>query len=205
MLIVLDLSMSRNKKIIIGILITIIIVVVLWAIWTWLTWRARQVAPVVPPEEAVSEEVLPAPAVPIVLPPNFIVPPAAVLPAEASTVEAIARSFAERFGSYSNQSNFENIADLYPFMTDKMRQWAEDYIAEARIKRASPVSYWGITTRALAVKILEQEKDRVLLVVTTSRRESTAEELTSKVFMQDIQILFVKENDFWKADSAEWK
>jgi hypothetical protein len=124
---------------------------------------------------------------------------------EKTTVEAMARSFAERFGSFSNQSNFENLTDLYPFMTKKMIQWAEDFIATRKGQAKSQNEYFGITTKALATRIISQDKDQITIVVTTQRRESTATTLNNRVYLQDIELKIVKENDLWKVDEAKWK
>lgn len=123
----------------------------------------------------------------------------------ATTVEAIARSFTERFGSYSNQGNFENLTDLYPFMTDKMRNWAEDFIAKNKTQAAAAVEYSGITTKTLSVKIVKQEKNKIIVAVSASRRESTAAQINSKIYMQDLQLVFVKDRDLWKVDEATWE
>src|SRR3989338_3421724 len=63
----------------------------------------------------------------------------------------ISRSFAERFGSFSNQSNFENVEGLKPFMTPAMRKWADTFVRDAAAKADPGAPYYGITTRTLEV------------------------------------------------------
>lgn len=123
----------------------------------------------------------------------------------ATTVEAMARSFAERFGSYSNQGNFENLTDLYPFMTAKMQAWAENFIAKNKTQTTAAVEYLGVTTKALSTKIVKQEKNKIIVTVSASRRESTATQINSKIYMQDLQLVFVKDRDLWKVDEVGWK
>ncbi|MBI4779644.1 hypothetical protein HY797_04325, partial [Candidatus Falkowbacteria bacterium] len=62
----------------------------------------------------------------------------------------MASSFAERFGSFSNQSDYGNIRDLQIFMTDTMKVWAENYIADARAKKTQTAIYYGIVTKAIS-------------------------------------------------------
>lgn len=123
-----------------------------------------------------------------------------------AAVEAVARSFAERFGSFSNQSDFENIIDLYPFMTAKMRAWAEDYVVKTRAATQAGGVYYGITTRALGVKVLQQNTTSAVLEVNTSRRETGGNLGEVKEYLQNIELTLLKDNsDFWKVDQAQWK
>ncbi len=119
----------------------------------------------------------------------------------------ISRSFAERFGSYSNQSNYGNIDDLKVFMTAKMKSWADDYIQELMSKDNSQASFYGITTKALVeprITKFDIQNGGVELIVATHREEfSFLNE--KKIFNQDIKIVFVKEKGEWLVDSAFWQ
>jgi hypothetical protein len=90
-------------------------------------------------------------------------------------------------------------------MTDKMRSWAENFVAGEKAKTQSTASYFGVTTKALSSKIVNQNRDATIIKVSTSRRDSTSTELNAKVYFQDIEISLLKENDLWKVDRAEWK
>src|SRR6056297_1177249 len=65
----------------------------------------------------------------------------------ANDLGKMASSFAERFGSYSNHSNYSNILDLQIFMTRKMKNWAEKSIEESKNEYSD--IYYGITTKAI--------------------------------------------------------
>ncbi len=120
----------------------------------------------------------------------------------------LAASFAERFGSYSNQSNFSNILDLKLFMSQRMKGWADNYVREQRSRPAEQEIYYGITTKAIAEEILAYDDDLGQAVVSVSarRRESTGTTgNTSDTFTQDIKIEFIKEGGSWKADAAFWQ
>ncbi len=119
----------------------------------------------------------------------------------------MAASFAERFGSYSNQSNFSNILDLKMFMSQRMKTWADTYVLEHRYDKQQLDIYYGITTKAIGKEILTYDDDigRASVLVHTRRREATG--LTSnasEVFSQDVTIKFIMENSAWKIDSAFW-
>jgi len=119
----------------------------------------------------------------------------------------MAASFAERFGSYSNQSNFNNIVDLKLFMSEEMKEWADSYVSSQRGKQIASDIYYGITTKAVAREIREYDDDagNASVFVQTRRREATSSTSnTSKVFGQDIIIRFIKEKGAWKVDDANW-
>jgi len=119
----------------------------------------------------------------------------------------MAASFAERFGSYSNHSNFSNILDLKMFMSKRMKTWADTYVFEHQGNAQGLDIYYGITTKAIGEEILTYDDDigRASVLVHTRRREATG--LTnnaSQVFSQDVTITFIMENSAWKIDSAFW-
>jgi len=120
----------------------------------------------------------------------------------------IAGSFAERFGTYSNQSNFGNIGSLKIFMSSKMKKWSDSYIKEQKEKKYDTSIYYGITTKAAAstVKEFDDDSGAASILVSTRRREATGTMNNySNIFTQDILIGFVMENGAWKVDSAYWK
>lgn len=114
--------------------------------------------------------------------------------------------FIERLGSYSNQSNFSNVADLKIYMSDKMRDWADDFIAKNNIDR-DVSTYYGITTKSISQKVDSSDEDsgRATVLVNTLRRESGGDLNEDNSFYQEALISFVLEDDFWKVDSANWR
>lgn len=124
-------------------------------------------------------------------------------------LKKMAALFAERFGSYSNQSNFSNIEDLKTFMSVRMTTWADSYIAQQRKgnREKAVVIYYGITTKSIlsVSKKIDDEGGVAEILVKTRRRESTmSANNSSKSFNQDISITFVKEGGNWKVDTAYW-
>jgi hypothetical protein len=131
----------------------------------------------------------------------------AAKPLGQTDIERLARSFAERFGSFSNQSNYSNITDLEMFMSEKMKQWAEDYVKKNSKENPGSLVYYGLTTKAVSVttKNFDDAKGTASILVSTRRREAMGmTNNTSKLFNQDITINFVKERGAWKVDSANW-
>lgn len=119
----------------------------------------------------------------------------------------MAAAFAERFGSYSNQSDYGNIRDLQIFMTAKMKDWAENYIADARARKTNTVIYYGIITKFISseVKQFDQDMGQAEVLVRTQRRESAGVSSNSSTFYQDIIIKYLREKGVWRIDGIDWQ
>jgi hypothetical protein len=145
--------------------------------------------------------------------PNNQIPPASQPVAQSQSVSEddlmrIAASFAERFGSYSNQSNFSNISDLKLFMSANMQTWADNYVNLQKQKNSATNIYYGITTKAVSEEVINYDDDlgQAKILVQTRRREAiSSTNNTNNVFDQNITILFTKDRGAWKVDSAVWQ
>lgn len=130
--------------------------------------------------------------------------PASAEETNKSNVLVLASSFAERFGSYSNQSDFQNIRDLFPFMTESMRNWAEGYVETQRINISSR-TYIGVSTKALSRKFLSFSENEADVLVSTQRRESTGAMANENITYRDMELKLVKDGEEWKVDGVWWK
>lgn len=130
--------------------------------------------------------------------------PASKEDTDKSNVLVLTSSFAERFGSFSNQSDFQNIRDLFPFMTESMKNWAENYI-EAQRAGMNVEIYYGITTKAISRKFLDFSENSAKVLVSTQRRESTGAMTNERIVYQDMELELVKAGEEWKVDGAKWK
>lgn len=128
------------------------------------------------------------------------------IPSSQSVLEAIARTFAEKFGSFSTQGNNENIRDTEYYMTADMKEWAEKYIKESQNKKNA--EFYGVTTRALKAEIvaLNDEETQAQIVVTAQREETRGSASGRKNIMyQKLVLDFLKVDENWKVNAAEWK
>lgn len=123
------------------------------------------------------------------------------------SLKNMASSFAERFGSYSNHSNYGNFDDLEVFMTDDMKEWAEDFVKEEREKEATNNDYHGVTTKAISANVKEFDKEQGVaeVVVFTKRKESENERSNFKTFDQRLTLEFINQNGVWKVDGTFWE
>ena len=121
----------------------------------------------------------------------------------ANDLSKIAMAFAERFGSFSNQSNYSNISDLQISMTDSMRAWSNTYIQQLTAQYKNNGAYYGITTHALisTVSSFDDKTGRAEIVVTTQRTESDK----SAPYNQKLDLRFLQVNGEWLVDNAHWE
>lgn len=115
----------------------------------------------------------------------------------------LSSSFAERFGSFSNQSNYDNFADVRLFMTTKMQTWLDNYLTGLRTQNYNGIFY-SITTKALttAVQKYDNKAGTATVLVRTQRQETKA--TTTKVFLQNINLSLIRVDKEWKVDGAFW-
>lgn len=121
-----------------------------------------------------------------------------------SSLLATALTFAEKYGSFSNQAGFENLQDLKVMMTPKMVQWTDNYIA-TNVKSQDGATYLGYSTKALSANINYQINDQAEVKVLTQRSESRGSEPKPRVFYQNLVLQFINVNGAWQVDNATWQ
>jgi hypothetical protein len=114
--------------------------------------------------------------------------------------------FAERLGSYSNQSTYQNLEDLKIFMTDNMLRWATDFVAKRLADTGDSQTYFGVSTKAVSAEVIKFDDANGIaeIDVSTQRNESTATVSNSKTYGQHLDVKLKKINGDWKIDSAIW-
>ena len=121
---------------------------------------------------------------------------------DSAGVTTIAKMFTERYGSYSNEANFENLRDVLPLMTDAFATRTNDFIASAK----SPDVFYGVSSRVVTVKVehMDDETGTATILVNTQREEAQGSTQQTAVSYQEIRLELVKEGGIWKVDSAIW-
>lgn len=129
-------------------------------------------------------------------------PPVTKEPKTQATVEALAKTFAERYGSFSSHSGTANVRELRPIMTTRLAA-----TAEATVARALPATgFYGITTKVLHTQIiaLNESETEAQVVVQTQRSENRGVSGGTQ-FYQQLSLRLVQESDAWKVDQATWQ
>lgn len=165
----------------------------------------RAPAPTAPAKTSAESAVEPPP----VLPTAALEPPVEPKKTEieADDLARMASAFAERFGSFSNQSDYDNIRDLEIFMTDSLKSWAENYVNDVRVKKTQTAIYYGIITKAISneVKKFDAAAGQAEILVKTQRRETAGVSGNSSTFYQDIIIKYGREQGVWRVDGIYWQ
>ncbi len=155
----------------------------------------------------------PAPA------PSFNTPDSGILAQVQSKTQSVAQvektnaiftasTFAERFGSYSNQSNYKNLDDLIIFMTEAMKKWVTETYKPSLIKQNSDSStYYALETKAISnqVNILDAKAGKSEILIKTQRQEFKNNISNPRIFYQDILIKMIKVDNEWKVNGAYWQ
>jgi len=134
-------------------------------------------------------------------------PTAAVNTSEKKGATFIATSFAERFGSYSNQSNYKNLDELDSFVTDSMRKWLATYKEQLRKQNPDINTYYALETKAIStdVKSIDEKLGQGEIIVKTQRQEFKNTINNPRVFYQDLLLKMLKVDDQWKVNGAYWQ
>jgi len=117
---------------------------------------------------------------------------------EKNAVKQLAKVFIERYGSYSTDSDYQNIIELESLVTEKL--WAT---LSKKIGTPITGSFMGMTTRAVAAALTDWKKDQSatvgLQVVQTEEKNGG-----QNVLHKNIDIKFLKVKDAWLVDSFGW-
>ncbi len=119
----------------------------------------------------------------------------------------MAASFSERYGSYSNQSDYENLEDLLPFMSSSLKLKTENFIREKRASGGDAAIYYGITTKALKSEATEflPETGTAKFKISTQRQETVGASVNARVFYQEVEMTLIKESGIWKVNEVAWQ
>ncbi len=149
---------------------------------------------------------IPAPQQAPVARPAPVTPPAMGTepqePRSFGSLQAQAKRFGERYGSFSTEANYANLRDLEPFMTDGFAAKTEASIRAAK----APAQYYGVTTRVVSVTndFLDEKSGQATWTLATQRSEVKGNTPAS-VRYQEMMLTFVKVGEVWKVDAAVWK
>lgn len=122
-------------------------------------------------------------------------------------LKQLALSFAERFGSYSDDEPYKNLLDLKTLMTSKMRQEIDQTISDLEANSSDDGLYEGYETQALNSQLLSYDSISAEILIQTRRihyRERDAT-VSNDTFSQDLWLKAVKVNNEWKIDDANWQ
>ena len=127
------------------------------------------------------------------------------VPARNKEAEAnvIARSFVERFGSFSSQANYVNINDVKLLATEGLKERLDSIALKA--KSVSGGAYYGVSTKVIAVEELTKTDAVAEFKMKTQRQETIDFPSNMSIRYQDIMVDLVKVGDRWLVSDFVWK
>lgn len=183
----------RKVEVIVAVLILILLGIFLW----WFLHRtpattevAKQTTKTLPAQTDVTTDTTAAPA-------------AAVKQKLPPTAQTIGRSFVERFGSFSSESEYKNIQDVMSMATPALQTKLAALAEEA--KKSTSTAYYGISTTVVTVKSTKTTDTQVNLTITTLRSESIDSPANTTQRSEDIKLTLLKDGEDWLVDSYEWQ
>ncbi|MFH1632032.1 MAG: hypothetical protein ABIA47_03390 [bacterium] len=118
------------------------------------------------------------------------------------TPQPVARSFVERLGSFSSESNYINVSDILPLATEGLQRRLLSIADEARATDNS--NYYGVSTRVLTMRVVEEGDESAILAMTTQRMESIDSPANTRVRYQEIELELINNGSGWLVDDFEW-
>lgn len=137
---------------------------------------------------------------------NFDISKEAPHEKNANDLGKLGMTFAERFGSFSKQSNYGNIEDTKVFMTKDLAAWADTYATELQSQHAAQ-SYYDIVTKAVSFEAskFDASAGTAVILIKTLRKESTEAINNGVSYSQNLTLNFVRVNGNWLVSAAYWE
>jgi hypothetical protein len=114
----------------------------------------------------------------------------------------MAELFAERYGSYSNQGDYQNLRDLLTVMTSGYR--AE---TEAFLSTASPTpgaTYEGVTSVKISSEVRSIDGDSAAVAVNLQQTKRVGA-AAPVIGYRSLRMELEQVGDDWRVDSATWE
>lgn len=122
----------------------------------------------------------------------------------ASAIKPVAIAFVERFGTFTNHSDFISIQDLSPIMTETMTSWVETVYIPQLTKSHDPKGFFYRVTATAPVVLINEETESGARVTVTAERTEKKGDSEQVTFLQDIELELVKINEEWLINGAFW-
>ena len=134
---------------------------------------------------------------------NIAPPQVTKQPNTQSVLTALAQVFAEKYGSFSSEGNFENLKDLKFIATARLAASFDSYMPSNPLPQND---FYGVTTKAINTEIItmNSEETEAQVMVGTQRSETKGAG-NPRVYYQNIILKVLKIDNYWKVDQADWQ
>jgi hypothetical protein len=137
-----------------------------------------------------------------VLTPPPVPAQAPVATVDRTAVQLLAVNFAERVGSYSNQSDFSNFADLEPVVSAEVYSYMQgDYRAGLAKTLPPSTDYYGVTAKVVDVTALDNDDQTGEATLSVQRTESGT---VTKTGYAILELKVSKTTAGWIVSNFKW-
>ena len=137
--------------------------------------------------------------------PTTTIDPVNVPQIQEVSAGTVARTFIERIGSYSSESDYQNVNDVLGIVTKELSQRLQKDAEKARAQSPDNGGYYGISTSYIGAKNSKESDTAITLLVQTQREESFGSPGNSTVRYQSVEVTLIKEGQDWKVSEYTWK
>ena len=120
-------------------------------------------------------------------------------------IKTVARNFAERYGTWSTDNKDENFKSAEIYASSRMKIMIGDFILDNEKLSDDYTDFYGVTAKALNVKILNSDNTSANLNVAIQQIETSGENLDEDINYKNLNLELIKYNDDWLVDYAEWE
>lgn len=173
--------------------IVAVVVLILLAVLLYLAMRQPE-APSIDSGLPQTQSTTPPPVNPAIVPAPGVV--------SAGTV---ARTFVERFGSYSSETDFANVDDVMKLATPTYQNELDALVNSYRRQFDAEAGYTGVSTQVISMKTVTETEAATTFLVTTQREEAVGTPGNTTLRYQDAQVDLVKSGDNWLVNDLTWK
>ncbi|MFA5175543.1 MAG: hypothetical protein WC430_03975 [Patescibacteria group bacterium] len=113
-----------------------------------------------------------------------------------------ARSFIERYGSYSTDSDYENLKELLPTMAQPLKTETESRIQKGVKKDMAVNDFLGLTTRVISIN-LDKFTPNSEAIFSAEIQEQAAHPGQTDISYKTAKLTLVKSADEWKVGEIE--
>lgn len=119
-------------------------------------------------------------------------------------IKTLARNFAERYGTWSTDNKDENFKSAEIYATSRMKLIIENFILNNEKLSDDYTDFYGVTVKALNVKILTSSNTDASLNVSVQQIETLGENLDENISYRSLSLELIKYDNDWFVDYAEW-
>jgi hypothetical protein len=129
--------------------------------------------------------------------------PAVTQPVGRTAAAQMGELFAERYGSYSNQGDFQNLRDLLPVMTAKYRAQTEASLAAAAPQQGQ--TFEGVTSVKISSEVRTYNEAGGTAVVAVTLQQEKVSGTSTVVGYRTLRMELKKVGEDWRVDSSRWE